>query len=312
MTFRLNKQIALGFILLAAVGLSATDLDAVVGSFYPSQLQEKAVAQGRASAKPAYAFAVLDSAIDGTPVLVVAAYTNGIDGMFRVLKASSGSFVVVYENEDFDGANPQLELVDIDGDGKKEIVAHSTSFTGISDIYIYRWDGSSLIDLLPAGAELVNASLIDLYHDGTMQLISVADGRWTPSSGRPIDNTNFVYRVTNGRFEKDRELILLDCFARSTSRPATATRAFTTNPSGPFRLTVFNGSSGGTDRISSAHIRLNGTEVLGPSQLNQTVSSVSVSLANVVQQDTLEVQLDSQPGGKIWVAIENMAPAPPN
>lgn len=297
-------------IMLASASCMASTED-VVRSFFPTRLNEKAVSQGRSS-QPETAFVVLETAADGSPLTIVAAYSNGIQGMFRVLKASSGAFNVAFENNDFDGTNPRMELVDVDGDGAKEVAAYSTSFTGIQDIYLYKWDGSSLINLLPAGEELLNASLIDLYHDGTLQLVSVSDPRWYPGSGRPNDTSQTVYRIVNGKFAKDKTLLLLECFARSTAAPKTVSRSFTipVATTGPFQLIVFNGGNGAQNRVSAARILLNGTEVVGPSQLNQNVAAVSVAISNLANQNTLQVEIDSKPGGIVWVGIENAAATP--
>ena len=301
--------IAIAFSLAVSTLSCKADTADVVNSFYPSQLENSASSKGRTAQRDS-AFVVLEQAPDGTPLTIVAAYTNGIQGMFRVLKNSGGTFSVAFENSDFDGTNPQLELVDLAGDGSKEIAAYSTSFTGIQDIYLYKWSGSSLTSLLPDGEELLNASLVDLYHDGTLQLVAVTNPRSTPAT--PGDSSFNVFRFVNGTFQKDRTLLLLQSFVRSSAAPATTTRTFAlpSTISGPLQLLVFNGANGGADRVSAAHILVNGLEVVGPSQLNQNVSSISVALTNLSSSNTLQVQLDSKPGGTLWVAIENSAAAP--
>src|SRR5574340_1316343 len=118
--------VAIAFGLAVSTLSCKADTVGIVNSFYPVQLDDKASAKGQA-AQHQSAYVVLEQAQDGTPTTIVAAYAIGIQGMFRVLKGSGSSFSVAFENTDFDGTNPRRELVDVAGDGSKEVAAYSTS-----------------------------------------------------------------------------------------------------------------------------------------------------------------------------------------
>ncbi|MFO7983375.1 MAG: hypothetical protein R6V08_07995 [Desulfuromonadales bacterium] len=68
-------------------------------------------------------------------------------------------------------------------------------------------------------------------------------------------------------------------------------------------LRVENGEQDGSRRISSAEIALNGTRVVGPSDLNQKVDRLERSLAHQESSNTLSVKLRSKPGEILLVRV---------
>jgi hypothetical protein len=83
------------------------------------------------------------------------------------------------------------------------------------------------------------------------------------------------------------------------SLPATATS--------PYTLHIQNGDLDGTNRVSSATVKLNGAVILSPSDLNQNVAGVdrTVTLASA---NTLEVSLASVPGSYLIIDIGGLFP----
>ena len=83
-------------------------------------------------------------------------------------------------------------------------------------------------------------------------------------------------------------------FAGTFTLPAGATA--------PYTLHVVNGNADGTNRVSSATIKLNGTQILGPSDFNQNVAvldrTVTLQASNI-----LEVRLTSAPGSFLTVSV---------
>jgi hypothetical protein len=71
----------------------------------------------------------------------------------------------------------------------------------------------------------------------------------------------------------------------------------------PFTMQVVNGNGIGRERVTSATISLNGTQILGPSEINQSVGELDPTVAPVVGWNTLQVTVDGAPGAEISVAI---------
>jgi hypothetical protein len=59
---------------------------------------------------------------------------------------------------------------------------------------------------------------------------------------------------------------------------------------------------GGTNRVSSATVRLNGNVIVGPNDFNQKVY-VLVFQVPVLAQNTLEVELNGKPGSFVTVTL---------
>src|SRR5258708_29875917 len=93
-------------------------------------------------------------------------------------------------------------------------------------------------------------------------------------------------------------------FSGSTGKPQLETQVFPL-PSmvhAPFRLIVENGNSSAANRASSATLGLNGTELLGPSDFNQDISTIEMPVS-LLQLNTLTVELRSKPGSVLKVSV---------
>jgi hypothetical protein len=76
-----------------------------------------------------------------------------------------------------------------------------------------------------------------------------------------------------------------------------------TDSSGPFILRLTNGSLEGTHRASSAVVKLNGSEVFRPSELNQQVGGLSRQVTLLPGDNLLEVRLRSAPGSFLTLEL---------
>lgn len=70
----------------------------------------------------------------------------------------------------------------------------------------------------------------------------------------------------------------------------------------PYTLHVVNGNANGTNRISSATVKLNGIQILGPSDFGQNVAVLDRTVA-LQASNTLEIRLTSAPGSFIVVSV---------
>jgi hypothetical protein len=96
-------------------------------------------------------------------------------------------------------------------------------------------------------------------------------------------------------------------YERSNGAPQTFTATFERCGTGPCRLIIVNGNADGTDRVSSATIALNGTQVVGPSDFNPKVDKI-VKTIFPSDENTLTIQLASKPGSFITVTVDCSAP----
>ena len=76
-------------------------------------------------------------------------------------------------------------------------------------------------------------------------------------------------------------------YTRSTGKPSTETESFTCPPGyigAGSTLRLINGDSQGSNRVSSAEIKINGVRIMGPKDFNQKVGLIerTVSLKAVI------------------------------
>lgn len=105
-------------------------------------------------------------------------------------------------------------------------------------------------------------------------------------------------------------------FARTTGSPNQYVEQFAL-PAGatsPYTLHIQNGEAGGSNRISSATVKLNGTPVLAPNDLNQDVARVDRTVT-LAANNQLDVRLESEPGSYLIIdisgALSNRDTTPP-
>lgn len=99
------------------------------------------------------------------------------------------------------------------------------------------------------------------------------------------------------------EVIFSRTYVRATGAPVTVSDNFSAcDVTGQFQLVVENGP-GGTGRVSSATIAVNGLEIVRQSDFNQQVELIQRPIPNVAAKNTLAVYLASAPGGTIRVSV---------
>lgn len=99
-------------------------------------------------------------------------------------------------------------------------------------------------------------------------------------------------------------------FDRSTGSPVVQTERFTVSATAgaPFALRVENGTADGASRVSSARVRVNGVEVMGPSHLNQNVFTLALPAALRAGENVVEVSLAGAPGSflTLWLTATDV------
>jgi hypothetical protein len=92
-------------------------------------------------------------------------------------------------------------------------------------------------------------------------------------------------------------------YTRTAGPPQTFTETFQHCGTTPCQLVMVNGNADGTNRISSASISLNGTQIIDPSDFNQQVAKI-VKPVTLTDQNRLTVRLASKPGSFLTITIE--------
>jgi len=92
-------------------------------------------------------------------------------------------------------------------------------------------------------------------------------------------------------------------YTRNAGPPQTFTEAFQHCGTAACEIVVTNGNSRGTNRISSASISLNGTQIIRPTDFNQQVGSIMKPVV-LTDQNQLTIRLASNPGGILTIEVE--------
>jgi hypothetical protein len=318
----LNKFVALSLISivsLLAVAAAQPQMETdpagkIVLRSIPQQLIDKVTKRPE---NLAMSFAVFDQWPTGAPKTIVTAYSNALGTAALVLKvAQDGTSVVAYQTSDLVGGIADVRLFDVDGDGVKEVVISFGSETGKDRSYIFRWDGSSLVDVGPDARLPQNVSFSDLYHDGTLALIApILHHIAAATEAEPQERGSFgpapqiegysIYHFRNGKFVFDRNILLALSFTQRTRARLLRSHIYEALPGahGPYVLKIVNGVSGGKHRVASGRVLLNGHEVAGPTQLNSNAEFLQVPIS-LVQVNYLKIELDGEAGGLVSLTIE--------
>lgn len=155
------------------------DLSSIVARFYPDSLDADvaAIAAGSATVRH-QCWVVLKMDTDGSPAVILAAYTNSQSGAVRVLARGTNGFALADEasGAPIAGSTCRAEAVDVDADGTLEAVVRFGTRAGTSD-WVYSWRDGALADLTPLTTDgtpiaVFNTELVDLDGDGLLELRS--------------------------------------------------------------------------------------------------------------------------------------------
>lgn len=291
----------------------------LVDQFYPQSLIDAATHAPSVPFDRRSCFTVYDYFINMAPKTIMAAYSNNVSGAIRVIQAQQqgGPYSVIFEPTGvaLSGTDCGVTLVDVDGDQINEVEFSFPSFRGINSMdWLFRWDGYKLTNISPVSiepdgsqsSEFSNIEFLDLYHDGTLQVLSVTGAPVADGSGPVMAND--IYRLSGGQFVLDRPIMFYGTYERKTGAPVTVPDSFPLvgGSTGPYVLKIVNGNKDGSKRISSATVVLNGTQVVGANQFSQSVEFISVPVTlNATNQ--LQVTLAGTPLGTIIITVEDTA-----
>ena len=218
----------MGFVTVIALGLSpaafAQTDEEIVNQFFPEFLieeSEEREAGGGPAPFRASAFGVAD--LNGTgEEFIVAAYTNGFSAGIRVLRRQGTTTLLVDEPilRLLGGTFPFVKLIDLDNDGRPEVVTSFSSARGHLADWVFKWNGATLDLIGPSTVDehgdvstlLSEAGFRDLDGDGILEIIN--SPQQAPLAADepelelgPID----IFRFDGKRYVFSRSVEDLDC-----------------------------------------------------------------------------------------------------
>jgi hypothetical protein len=253
---------------------------------------------------------------------IVAAYGDRVAGALRVLRAEGGSattdeMTLAYDAPEswaLPGGACSIRFVDLELDRAPEIFV---SFHGVraSVVWVFRWDGSTLVNLTPLqttgdrqASLLLTPVVYDLEHRGSQRLVTVREVGMPPP-GQPMRTAGAVYRLGPRGLEPEKSVLAVAGF-RGDVPAASNARSFrlAADSKPPFTVRVVNGDRGGQHRVAGASIRLNDVEVLGAADVHGATAALSTTLPRLPVTNRLDVALSGPPDGQLIVVIEDATP----
>ena len=289
---------------LSATVMADECTDAVL-AFYPPDLQTSIDSYAAHGGDPGRRICTQATVtLDGphTTPYIVAAFTNTFDAAVRVIKPVSGELrgAGVATGSQLSGIWPRLSAIDVDGDGKPEILLCITGEKRSCRTWILAWDGANLNSIGPDSNDeirthstvLTDPALRDIDGDGRLEII---DG----AAGRP----QWVYHLDNGKYSFQKHILFYGIFARHPGMPAPFTLKFSSDDASEHTLTIMNGEQNGSHRAASAVITVNGMDVVKPSDLNENVYRI-VKTMTTSSTNRITAEVRGEPDAIIFVAVE--------
>jgi hypothetical protein len=249
-------------LLLAIVSLAKAQQtgDAnLVDQYFPQRLIDESVNDFNTGGPPPFQtsnFVAADLDGAGTAQYLVAAYTNGFSAVVRVIKKQGATASVVAEPSLplMGGVDSFVALLDLDGDGRPEVVVTLTSASGFGGDWIFKWDGRNLNSIGPSevGADgnvatlLGDAVFVDLSGKGLLDIVNPPEpiGRLADT---PSSDPFTVFALSGGTYgSTPKTLNYFETFVRREGAPVTVTRSFSiANSNIAYVMTVAKGDDGG-------------------------------------------------------------------
>jgi hypothetical protein len=283
---------------------------AIVDSMYPvARLDPESVEDRRTC------YQIAAVAADGTPTRIVAGYTDREMAMLRVLdRAASGTFEASYDSPGtlaMFGIQCTIELLDMDGDGTKDVFLKVESERG-STGWVFRIVGTTIEHVTPVsgiteawGSELTVPSVLDLYHDGSLQIATA--GGWPEEPGGRVSTLASVYKFVASALVLDSPVLLATPFGKSAPPRFTRdTFSLQEGATGSYVLRITNGARGGEHRATGIAILINDVPVPGTGALSAETEFLDLPISVPLKDENmLKVTLTGAEDARVVIVIRS-------
>ena len=313
---------ALSCLFIALIGVTSAVAqqnrpdDAAVERYFPQWITDESQREfEQGGNSPIREFGYEDFDLNGTGAknFVVAVYSNGFRAGVAVLQRSGVALAQVAAPAlRLSASKPTIRGIDVDSDGKVEVVIELVTARGNQVMWVLKWDGITLssigpelgLEFGPGSTALCNTDLIDLDGDGKLEAVNSAGYAGQGPHDPNAEDRWEIFRLdASGKYSPESSYALhFDAFQRYAGAPKDEEREFVVGQPGPgFRLRVVNGAFGAA-RVSSATIRFNGAVVAGPERFSQNVGYITLPItAQTI--NTLIVTVNGAPGGQVLLAL---------
>jgi hypothetical protein len=298
---------AVSVLLASRLSAQPASDDALVESLYPKSLT--AEVQNPTDLQPSWRFKRVDLDGTGSPTYIVALYANGARAVLRIISVTGNSATVVAAPADpmLDPFHMGMQLIDLDGDGKPEILLSSGTMRKTEN-WIFAWRNHTLVLISPARA-LKDGTHISLIPD--VRLVDV-DGDEIPellTEGGTNDLAT-TYKLVAGAYQRTNDTLFTNEFVRGTGEPdywdiAAGLALSAADLKSRYELRVINGTPTGIP-VTSATITLNGKVVFKPNDFKNAAITIKVPVS-LIAYNELEVELSGKPDSSFRIVLVRAA-----
>jgi hypothetical protein len=294
--------LALGIICVAhsprSTAQNVSDAD-LVALYYPDDLISKGAQDTRTGSVVAVRRSSWATDVAGN---VFAAYSNGSTGAIRVLQRSM-SGVQVFDfprNPALGGFDPSVDIQNLDGSGQACVVISFHTLAGGELTWLFKWTGSELALISPGAngavltTELTNTVFVDFDGDGVSEVVTKSEA----DDVAPY----VVYKLASGAFAKWKNLMYFEYFTKGAGG-VSRWDVPVNLAAGVYTAHVLNGTEGGSGRVRSGSLSLNGLPIMSPCQFGGFARETSLQVAMADLNDLI-VELRGSSGGQILLYID--------
>jgi hypothetical protein len=289
-------------------------LIALVKAFAPADI----IAQSNKDpqAMPLHVDAVAGNLDGGGAVIhVIAVYGNGVNGRVRLFKLDAGGPTLIAEPNvpGMAGLVPSVQLLDIDGDNKPEVIVTFADVGSRSEVWVLKWNGTQLTSITPVATTsggpvslLTNAIFEDLDGAGKLAAITAADPAGELGD-KSLDSVmrRRTYKLSNGQFVQSSEMFYARRFYGKES-PQTATFVLG-RLDVQYRLRISNGDSSGKNLVKNGEIVLNDATLISQGDFDSHTRVLSKTF-QPMGTNVLHVTIRGENKDTLFIAVEPVVP----
>lgn len=288
----------------------ASTTDALVARFYPSSIKLRNGAPVPiGELQEAHVSVDLDHS---GQQFIVALYANDDDAVLEVLSAQSeGSLLAADTETKLPGGNPSLRLLDVDGDGRLDIIATIGMRRGGDAVWIYRWSGSQLLRVHRAGGRdgwddmFADPTFLDLDGDGVLEIVEHTVSKDVDDDGAERWTAAYrVFALSQGAYHETAPADRLAIFSRGKGALKTVKNVFhVDDATASRRVVLVNGSGDAAPRVASAVVKLNGRTVFSEKDFDEHADRLEAPATVVAGDNQLTVELRGAPGSCVTIIV---------